>query len=299
MKYWLLLFLFMMSHWIYSQTVLSLYKGSIPNSIGVPNEEISEIRDHGIQIISKVSQPTLSVYLPPKEIATGKAVIICPGGGYGVLAFSHEGTDVAEEFNRKGIAAFVLKYRLPNDASMPDKSIGPLQDAQRAIQLVREKADAWNINTDEIGIMGFSAGGHLASTAGTHFHSATIDNPQTINLRPDFMILVYPVISFDPEVGHMGSVKNLLGEAPSKEMIALYSNDEQVGKDTPPTYLVHAKDDPVKIENSYLFIQALEKYGIPYATTFYEQGGHGYGMVNPTSEVKWMDEVGNWIKTLN
>jgi acetyl esterase/lipase len=296
MKYWLLLFLFMMSHWIYSQTVLSLYNGSIPNSIGVPNEEISEIRDNGIQIISKVSQPTLSVYLPPKEIATGKAVIICPGGGYGVLAFSHEGTDVAEEFNRKGIAAFVLKYRLPNDASMPDKSIGPLQDAQRAIQLVREKANAWNINTDEIGIMGFSAGGHLASTAGTHLHSATIDNPQNINLRPDFMILVYPVISFDPEVGHMGSVKNLLGEAPSKEMIALYSNDEQVGEDTPPTYLVHAKDDPVKIENSYLFIQALEKYGIPYATTFYEQGGHGYGMVNPTSEVKWMDEVGNWLK---
>jgi acetyl esterase/lipase len=299
MKYWLLFYLFMMSHWIYSQTVISLYNGPIPNSLDVPNEEIAEIRDNGIQIISKVSQPTLSVYLPPKEIATGKAVIICPGGGYGVLAFSHEGTDVAEEFNRKGTAAFVLKYRLPNDASMPDKSIGPLQDAQRAIQLVREKADAWNINTNEIGIMGFSAGGHLASTAGTHFHSATIENPQNINLGPDFMILVYPVISFDPEVGHMGSVKNLLGEAPSKEMIELYSNDKQVGKDTPPTYLVHAKDDPVKIENSYLFIKALEKYGVPYATTFYEQGGHGYGMVNPTSEVKWMDEVEKWIKTLN
>jgi acetyl esterase/lipase len=299
MKYCLLFYFLMMSSLVYSQNVIPLYNGRIPNAIDVPNEETSEIRDKGIQIVSKVSQPTLTVYLPPIEITTGMAVIICPGGGYGVLAFSHEGTDVAEEFNKKGIAAFVLKYRLPSDETMIDKTSGPLQDAQRAIQIVREKSNEWNINPHQIGIMGFSAGGHLASTAGTHFLRETVDNPKSTSLRPDFMVLVYPVISMDPEVGHSGSSRNLLGEAPSKEILEMYSNDRQVGKDTPPTYLVHAKDDPVKIENSYLFIKALEKYGIPYATTFYEQGGHGYGMVNPTSEVKWMDEVEKWIKTLN
>jgi acetyl esterase/lipase len=299
MKYCLLFYFLMMSSLVYSQNVIPLYNGRIPNAIDVPNEETSEIRDKGIQIVSKVSQPTLTVYLPPIEITTGMAVIICPGGGYGVLAFSHEGTDVAEEFNKKGIAAFVLKYRLPSDETMIDKTNGPLQDAQRAIQIVREKSNEWNINPHQIGIMGFSAGGHLASTAGTHFLRETVDNPKSTSLRPDFMVLVYPVISMDPEVGHSGSSRNLLGEAPSKEILEMYSNDRQVGKDTPPTYLVHAKDDPVKIENSYLFIKALEKYGIPYATTFYEQGGHGYGMVNPTSEVKWMDEVEKWIKTLN
>jgi acetyl esterase/lipase len=295
MKPWLLIYFLMISTFVYSQTVLPLYDGPIPNAIDVPDEESSERRDNGIQIISKVSQPTLTIYLPPQEIATGKAVIICPGGGYGVLAFSHEGTDVAEEFNKKGIAAFVLKYRLPSDETMIDKTIGPLQDAQRAIQLVREKSSEWNINPHQIGIMGFSAGGHLASTAGTHFLRAVVDNPKNTSLRPDFMVLVYPVISMDPEVGHNGSSRNLLGEAPGVEILEMYSNDRQVGKDTPPTYLIHAKDDPVKIENSYLLIKALEKYGIPYATTFYEQGGHGYGMVNPTSEVKWMDEVGKWL----
>ena len=296
MKYGLLFFFFMMSNLVYSQTVLPLYDGPIPNSLDVPNEETSERRDNGIQIVSKVSQPTLTIYLPPSEIAIGKAVIICPGGGYGVLAFSHEGTDVAEEFNRKGIAAFVLKYRLPTDETMIDKTIGPFQDAQRAIQRVRENAEQWNVKPDKIGIMGFSAGGHLASTAGTHFNNQSIPNPNGTSLRPDFMILVYPVISMDPEVGHSGSAKNLLGENPTQALRDYYSNEKQVNAQTPPTYLVHAKNDPVSVQNSYVFEEALKKFNIPFTTTYYEEGGHGFGMINTTSDVKWMDEVEEWMK---
>ena len=296
MKYGLLFFFFMMSNFVYSQTVLLLYDGPIPNAIDVPDEESSERRDNGIQIISKVSQPTLTIYLPPQEIATGKAVIICPGGGYGVLAFSHEGTDVAEEFAAKGIAAFVLKYRLPSDDTMIEKAIGPVQDAQQAILMVRENAEKWHIKPDQIGIMGFSAGGHLASTAGTHFENQGIPNPNNTSLRPDFMILVYPVISFDPEIGHNGSAKNLLGENPGQDLRDFYSNEKQVSHQTPPTYLVHAKNDPVSIKNSYVFENALKEYKIPVSSTYFEDGGHGFGMNNPTSSVKWMDEVENWMK---
>jgi acetyl esterase/lipase len=296
MKYGLFYYFLMMSTLVYSQTVIPLYDGRIPNAIDVPDEESSERRDNGILIVSKVSQPTLTIYLPPSEIATGKAVIICPGGGYGVLAFSHEGTDVAEEFNRKGIAAFVLKYRLPSDETMIDKTIGPFQDAQRAIQRVRENAEQWNVKPDQIGIMGFSAGGHLASTAGTHFKSQSIPNPNNTSLRPDFMILVYPVISFDPEIGHSGSIKNLLGENPSQDLRDYYSNEKQVSTQMPPSYLVHAKNDPVSIQNSYVFEKALKKFNIPVSSTYFEEGGHGFGMINPTSSVRWMDEVENWMK---
>ena len=163
----------------------------------------------------KVSRPSLTIFLPPKEKATGAAVIICPGGGYANLAMGYEGTDVARRFNESGIAAFVLKYRIPNDSTMIDKEIGPLQDAQRALLLVRSRADEWGIDSNRIGIMGFSAGGHLASTAGTHFQKNYIANPDHITLRPDFMILIYPVISFNTPIAHMGSEQNLLGHHPS------------------------------------------------------------------------------------
>jgi acetyl esterase/lipase len=300
MKHCLLFYFIMLSNLTFSQNIMPLYGVSpIPNSINVPNEETSETSPDGILRISKVTNPTLTAYLPAKDTATGQAVIICPGGGYWILAAGHEGSDVAEEFARKGIAAFVLKYRLPSDETMVDKIKGPLQDAQKAIQMVRENAGKWNLNLDQIGIMGFSAGGHLAATAGTHFNTSTIDNPKNTSLRPDFMILVYPVISFDPEIGHSGSVKNLLGENPDQKMLDYFSNEKQVTSETPPTYLVHAKDDWVSIENSYVFEEALKKFNIPVANTYYEGGGHGYGMVNPTSEVKWMDEVEKWLKKLN
>ena len=279
-----------------SQTVISLYRDSIPNSKEVVDEEKTDTASDGILRISKVSRPTLTVYFPPKEKATGAAVIICPGGSYRILAASHEGHDVARRFNEMGVAAFVLKYRLPDDQTMINTEIGPLQDAQRAIQFVRENAKKWRINENEIGIMGFSAGGHLASTAGTHYERAYIENAKKISLRPDFLILVYPVISFNDSIGHTGSRDNLLGKNASIEKINLYSNQTQVTPNTPPAFLVHAKDDPVKVQNSLVFAEALAKNNVPYKIHLYEKGGHGYGMNNPTSDVKWMDLVEQWMK---
>jgi acetyl esterase/lipase len=282
----------------FGQTSFPLYEGPIPNSIAVADEEISETRENGMLIISKVTQPTLTAYFPEPEKATGQAIIICPGGGYWILAAGHEGADVAKAFTEKGITAFVLKYRLPNDLNMQDKTIGPLQDAQRALQLVRERAGEYLIKPNQIGMMGFSAGGHLAATAGTQFNREVIDNPNGTSLRPDFLILVYPVISLDPEIGHSGSSQNLLGKNPDQELIELFSNEKQVSAKTPPTFLVHAKDDPVKIENSYLFQNALIKHQVPVATQFYDEGGHGFGMHNPKSTIKWMDEVEKWLKQI-
>ncbi len=290
---------FLCSRTVVAQKMVPLYKDTIPNSIPTPNEEKSEINKDSVLIISKVSQPTLSIYLPPKERRTGAAVIICPGGGYWVLAAGHEGADVAKRFNEMGIAAFVLKYRIPDEKYMPQTSIGPLQDAQQAMQVVREHAKEWNINKNAIGIMGFSAGGHLASTAGTHFQKAYISNPKNTSLRPDFMVLVYPVITLaDTTIAHKGSGDKLLGKNPSPELLREFSNELQVTSKTPPTFLVHAKDDGVKVENSILFSEALKKNNVPVEMYLYEKGGHGYGMFNKTSNVLWMDLVQEWMKIM-
>ncbi|WEK35714.1 MAG: alpha/beta hydrolase [Candidatus Pseudobacter hemicellulosilyticus] len=279
-----------------AQTTIPLYD-HIPNSLPGANEERSQTDANGITRISAISQPTLEIYLPPKEKATGTAVVIIPGGGYSIVAYSHEGTDVAKKFNEMGIAAFVLKYRLPEDKLMPDRSIGPVQDAQRAIQLVRERAAEWQVNPEKVGIMGFSAGGHLASTAGTHFTHHYIEVPKKTNLRPDFMLLIYPVISFRDSITHMGSRNRLIGEHPAAEKIKAFSNDEQVTRQTPPTFLVHARDDKaVPVANSERFYAALQKHKIPAQLYLYEQGGHGFGMNNKTSEVKWMELVQTWLK---
>ncbi|MEP6727326.1 MAG: alpha/beta hydrolase [Bacteroidota bacterium] len=279
-----------------AQEIIPLYK-NVPNSKPIVNREKSEMGKDGILRISKVSEPTLMVFLPPKEKANGTAVIICPGGGYGILAASHEGTDVAKVFNEWGVTAFVLKYRLPDDSIMEQKEIGPLQDAQRAIQMVRLDEKKWGIAANKIGIMGFSAGGHLASTAGTHFNKAVIENKTGTSLRPDFMILLYPVISFTDSLAHMGSRTNLIGKNPSQEKINYYSGELQVTKQTPPTFLVHAKDDGgVKVANSIAFYDALQKNGVPAEIHLYEKGGHGFGMNNKTSDDKWMDWLKTWME---
>jgi len=281
-----------------TQETIPLYPDSIPNSKPGPNKEKSEIspEDH-ILIISDVSIPTMTIFLPAKNLANGAAVIIYPGGGYHIVAAGHEGYDVAKEFNKQGIAAFVVKYRIPSDETMIRKEIGPLQDAQRAIELVRQNAKKWNIDSRRVGIMGFSAGGHLASTAGTHYEHEYISNKNHINLRPDFMILVYPVISFTDSIGHMGSRDNLLGKSPTPEKIIEYSNDLQVNTKTPPTYLVHAKDDDaVPVQNSIHFYEALRKNNVKAEIFLYDHGGHGFGLNNPTSQVKWIDLVIQWMK---
>jgi acetyl esterase/lipase len=280
-------------------TVIPLYDGQIPNSRQSVNEETFKYEPGHILIVSKVSRPSLTIFLPPKEKSTGIAVIICPGGGYVNLAMGYEGEDVARRFNESGIAAFVLKYRIPNDGTMLDKEIGPLQDAQRAILVLRSNAGQWGLDQNRIGILGFSAGGHLASTAGTHFDKNYIDNPENINLRPDFMLLIYPVISFDSRIGHMGSMHNLLGPYPSSEQIKEFSNETRVTDQTPPSFLVHAKDDnTVPFENSIVFADSLKIHHIPAEVFLYEKGGHGFGMNNKTDNRSWMDSCIQWIQNL-
>jgi len=278
------------------QTVIPLYKDSIPNSKPSKNEEKSE-QSNGILIISKISIPTLSIYLPSKQNATGTAVVICPGGGYSIVAAGHEGADIAKTFTDMGVAAFVVKYRIPNIETMIDPEIGPLQDAQQAIKVVREGAKQWNVNSAKVGIMGFSAGGHLASTAGTHFSKSVISNPNNTSLRPDFMLLIYPVISFADSIGHMGSRDNLIGKNPSAQKIIEYSNELQVNTDTPPTFLVHASDDDaVKPQNSIVFYQALLKNHVAAEMHLYETGGHGFGLNLKNKNEHWMERCKNWMQ---
>lgn len=281
----------------HAQTVIPLYESAIPNSKPVKDQEkVDSGRRPGYYSLSFVTRPTLAIFLPPKEKATGTGVVVCPGGGYVHLAMAHEGIEIAKKLNEMGIAAFVLKYRLPSDESMINKEIGPLQDAQRAIQLVRQHAGDWGVKTDRIGIMGFSAGGHLASTAGTHFTNAVIDNKDNISLRPDFMILLYPVISFSDSIGHRGSRDNLIGKHPSPEKIKEYSGEEQVTARTPPTFLVHAGDDNVvPVANSLHFYEALQRHDVPAEMHIYPHGGHGFGMNNSATKDLWMDRLKNWL----
>jgi acetyl esterase/lipase len=269
----------------FSQQTVPLYTGKIPGSIDGKNRE-NYSKDSSS--VSRVSLPALSIFLPEKGKETGIAVIICPGGGYRSLVIKREGSDVAREFNKIGVAAFVLKYRLPDDTIMTDKSIGPLQDAQQAIKIVRQNSAEWNVNPNRVGIMGFSAGGHLASTAGTHFTRAYIDNQEHISLRPDFMILVYPVISMKETVSHPGSRDMLLGKSPSPELVNYFSNELQVTAKTPPAFLIHGSDDSkVPVENSILFFEALKKNNIKAGLHIYSSGEHGF----PTGEAK-----GSWLK---
>ena len=288
--------LFLNILFVMSQTIIPLYVDGIPNSKPHANEEKSEMIN-GILIISKVSVPTLSIFLPTKDKATGTAVIICPGGGYSVLAAGHEGEDVAKKFNEMGIAAFVLKYRIPNKETMVDPSIGPLQDAQEAIKLVREGAEKWGIKNNQIGIMGFSAGGHLAATAGTHFDKAVIANSNNTSLRPDFMLLIYPVISFIDDKVHRGSREQLIGKTPTPESITLYSNELQVTNKTPPSFLIHASDDDAVVPaNSIAFYQALIKNHVPAEMHIYQNSGHGFGMNLKNKNEQWMDRCKNWME---
>jgi acetyl esterase/lipase len=278
----------------FAQVVMPLYQ-AVPNSKPSANKE-ENITTDGMLRISKVSIPTLSGYWPTIDTGKRTAVIICPGGGYARLAATHEGSDVAKQLNEWGIVAFVLKYRLPDDTIMIDKTIGPLQDAQRAIQLVRENAAKWHIDADKIGIMGFSAGGHLASTASTHFTTAVIANANATSLRPDFSILLYPVISFSDSLAHMGSRINLIGKTPTQGKIDQYSNEKQVSPQTPKTFLVHAADDKtVKVANSIRYYEALVQNGVPAELHLYQGGGHGFGMNNKTTADKWMDRLKNWL----
>ncbi|NML64527.1 alpha/beta hydrolase [Hymenobacter sp. RP-2-7] len=275
--------------------VLPLYAGSVPDSKPSQVQETSTTEGNRITV-ANVVQPTLTVYLPAPNQATGTAVIICPGGGYARLAMGHEGYDVAKRLNEMGVAAFVLKYRLPNTRSQPDPSIAPLLDAQQALRLVRAQASQYHINPERIGIMGFSAGGHLAATAATHFARPVGSNPGPESVRPAFAVLLYPVISFSDSLMHKGSRDNLLGATASAAQIREYSNELQVTSQTPPVFLVHAEDDTVvPVGNSLAFYQALARHKVPAEMHLYPKGGHGFGMNNSTTQDQWIERLREWL----
>jgi acetyl esterase/lipase len=284
---------------LYAQKVVPLYKGTIPNSIQHTDQESSE-DINGVLIIHKVSKPTLTIYTPPKGTSNGTAILIIPGGGYGIVAAKHEGYDLAEKFASVGFTAFVLKYRLPDDSIMTNRANGPLQDAQTAMSYIRQNARKYNINKDHVGVMGFSAGGHLAASVGTHYQQPVLPSMTAEQVKPNFMVLVYPVISFSDSIGHLGSRDNLLGQAATKQQIEAYSNELLVDKSTAPTFLVHAKDDDVvPVANSTVFYDQLRKNNVPAEISLYEKGGHGFGMINPTSDEKWVEKVIVWINQIS
>jgi len=271
---------------------LPLYgDAAIPNSKAGPDEESSADGSW----VKKVSRPFIQVYLPAKAKATGASVVIFPGGSYAGLSFDYEGTQQANYFIDHGVAAFVVKYRIPDDRTMVDRSMGPLEDAQQAIRFARLHAAGWNLDPRRIGVVGFSAGGHLASTLATHFDKSYVDNPDHVDLRPDFLVLVYPVISMDAKITHMDSRRNLLGTDPSAAQIRFFSNDLQVSKDTPPTLILHAADDRlVDVDNAIVFFEALRRAGVPVEARLFQKGQHGFPLL---PRERWQNAIFDWIST--
>jgi acetyl esterase/lipase len=277
----------------YAQEIINLYTSNIPNS------KTSDIKESGEGMYRNVVNPTLEYFKPNPEKASGAAIIVVPGGGYSVVVYQGEGVTNAKALAEQGIATFVLKYRLPNDETMIDRKIGPLQDAQQAIKLVRENAEKWGLDKNKIGIMGFSAGGHLASTAATHFEKSYIENSNNTSLRPDFQILVYPVISMTESLTHAGSRDALIGKNPSNEDVELFSNEMQINANTPPAYLTHTADDrTVDVDNSIVYFQKMRLNKVEAEMHLYPKGDHGFifrhqGWMNPLFD--WMKR-NNWMK---
>lgn len=288
---------FIMPRFLLAQTdSILLWPESPPFS--KPNELVETTWTTNVMRVKDVTEPELYTFLPPANQRSGSSVVICPGGGYRILAIDHEGYAVARWFNERGISAFVLKYRLPNEEVMDNKTIVPLLDAQQAIRLVRQNAEEWGLDPFKIGIMGFSAGGHLASTVGTHFQKPVGSIEDTTSVRPDFMILGYPVVSMLETTTHGGSRKALLGSDPPLDLVRRFSNELQVTSESPPTFIVHSTDDQaVPVENSLRLYQALVEHSVPAEMHLYEYGGHGYGMAEADEELSsWMDRLSDWLK---
>ncbi|WP_211259724.1 alpha/beta hydrolase [Pseudalgibacter alginicilyticus] len=259
-------------------------------------EQFTYFNNGEINGVSKVSQPTITVFLADSTISNGTGLVICPGGAYSHLSINKEGFSVAKWLNSIGISAFVLKYRLPSDAIMIDKSIGPLQDAQQAMKLVRLHSKKWHLNPNKIGIMGFSAGGHLAATLSTRYAEKLLPTLDSISAKPNFSILIYPVISMKDEMTHINSRKNLLGTDITEKYLNKYSNEIQVNGNTPKTFLVHASDDnSVPVQNSLTYYRALNKNKVPVEMHIYQKGGHGFGMGSEENNNFWPIACENWL----
>ena len=291
-----LMFYLFISVTLHAQTIFPLYEGVIPNSQPHQNMEYSLANKTVDSMVYRVSEPTLRIFLPTKECFRRTAVIICPGGGYGSLLTKREGSDVAVRFSEMGVVAFVLKYRLPDVRTLKDPSIGPLQDLQTAIKIVRNRAKEWDIDPTRIGVMGFSAGGHLAASSGVHGNKYWVDNSMVdINVRPNFMLLINPVISFTESIGHKGSRDNLLGKKPSRKQIHFFSNELNVDFQTPPTFLAHNNTDTVvAVENSLSFFEAIRTQGIQTEIHIYGKGEHGL-LTWPLFN-EWFGRCLNWME---
>ena len=290
----LILFIMLSLQVAKSQSIMKLWPNGTPGEVVSPKpEEIFEGKR-----VRYVSEPTLTVYLPTKETNTGIAVVICPGGGYAMEAMDHEGYEVGEFLQAHGIAGIVLKYRLPYGHSEI-----PLQDAQQAMRMVRLHAEEWSVDPKKVGIAGFSAGGHLASTLSTHYDSGNKDskNPvEKLGSRPDFSILLYPVVTFKEEWGHMGSRVNLIGNTNDWKIIQNFSNELQVNSQTPPAFIALADDDAgVKPRNSIEYYMALKREGVPAELHIFKEGGHGFGM-HKTGKAhdQWPLMVVEWMKAM-
>ncbi len=255
---------------------VDLWEKGLPNTNGIDTTSYDDAKSN--------FKPSIRVFLPAKEIATGRAIVVCPGGGYSHLAFNHEGYDWAPFFNQQGIALIVLKYRMPHG----NKDV-PISDAEEAIRIVRENAAKWNINPSDVGIMGFSAGGHLASTIATHAKPGT---------RPDFQILFYPVITMDKTYTHKGSREHFLGNNTTPEMENLYSNEKQVTQDTPRAFIVLSDDDKVVVPaNGVNYYLALNKNNVPASLHIYPSGGHGWGYRDSfTFKNEMLNELRVWLE---
>ncbi|PRD46408.1 alpha/beta hydrolase [Sphingobacterium haloxyli] len=273
-----ILFVVLLNYYTLAQEKVALY-AVIPNA----TKSADALGEENVPVLYKYELPSAK-----------EAVLVIPGGGYSHVAIDHEGHEIAKAFNEQGYSAFVLYYRLPKDEHMKVRKIGPLQDAQRSMQYIREHYDF-----DKVGVIGFSAGGHLASSLSNHFDDVKIENKHAINLAPDFSVLIYPVISMDDEITHKGSKKNLIGEHPETEDSIYFSLEKQVSKDTPPTFLVHAEDDKtVLIANALRYQEALDREGVANEIFVYKTGGHGFGLRNRTDTRKWSEALFTWLEDL-
>lgn len=279
-----------------AQTTMPLYSGDIPNQkkgIGVENV----LLPNQDSVFSQVLTPTLTVYRPDAAVDKHCAIVVCPGGGYQCVCYGWEGSRIGKALAKRGITAFSLCYRLPNAEHQDNPYIAPLQDAQQALRYVRENADRYGIDPHKIGTMGFSAGGHLASTLGTHYGKSYIDNPRGTSLRPDFMVLVYPVISMRHGITHSGSAEHLAGSLLPEDILDLLSNEQHVTADTPPAFLVQGTDDKiVPVKNSLLFYEAMIAHNRPAEMHLYGHGEHGFPST-PTLD-EWMGRMTDWLKLI-
>ena len=250
-------------------------------------------------LLGDIEIPQYQVYQPEKSKATGAAVLIFPGGGYGILAADHEGRDYATWLNERGIAGIVVKYRVSGNPALGYQFPVPFLDARRAIRTVRSKAAEWGIDPNKVGVMGSSAGGHLASLCTTRFGDTFPeegkDDIDKQNCRPDFAILIYPVISMSPPSGHSGSRTNLLGKNPTDETVEKYSTHKAVTRETPPVFLLHTSDDGVDCRNSLDFAAACKANGVPVSLHLFESGGHGYGLNGKGDLAAWPQLLERWL----